>query len=160
MVSVVTANDRTVRLLAASAVASSHTGDTNETALATITIPAGAMGLNGWLRVEATFSYTNSANAKTLRVRLGGISGTSHFARSPTTTAGLRLLWVIANRGAANSQVGWQSGSNSFDTTSGAITTSAIDTSAATTLVITGLLANSGETIRLESYAVELLNGL
>lgn len=63
------------RVIAASAVAVSHTGDTIETVLANIAIPAGAMGANGALHITAVFSYTNSANAKTLRIRLGGISG-------------------------------------------------------------------------------------
>jgi hypothetical protein len=41
----------TWRVLAASAAPASHTGDTLETALATIPVPAGAMGPNGQLRV-------------------------------------------------------------------------------------------------------------
>jgi hypothetical protein len=68
--------DQQIIILGASAVAVSGAADTNENILATITIPAGAMGLNGILRVYADYTVTNNANAKTLRVRLSGIGGT------------------------------------------------------------------------------------
>ena len=50
-------------ILAQSAVAVSKTGDTNEATLASITIPAGAMGANGSLRLTTVWS------AATLRLR-------------------------------------------------------------------------------------------
>ena len=144
------------RMLAASGVQVSHTGNTNETALATVTIPAGAMGPNGRLRIRAVFSHTNGADDKIGRLRLGGISGTIHWNRTFTTTALNRLDWEIANRNAQNSQVGWQAGSSSFETSAGALTTSAIDTSAATTLVFSTQLENGVDTASLESYTVEI----
>jgi hypothetical protein len=147
----------TWRVLAASAVAASHTGDTLEAALATIAIPAGAMGPNGQLRVTTQWTYTNSANAKTLRVRFGGTSGTPYLAQSSTTTASAVFQNRIANRGAANSQIG--NSNTSFGATTGAVVTSAVDTSAAVNLVITGVLANAGDTVTLESYLVELSYG-
>src|SRR5213079_2421852 len=52
-------------VLAQSAVAASVTGTLTETVLATIAIPAGAMGVNGAIRVTALWSYTNSADTKT-----------------------------------------------------------------------------------------------
>jgi hypothetical protein len=150
----------TWRVLARSAVAAAHTGNTTETTLATIAIPAGAMGPNGALRVTTVFSFTNSANAKTPRVRLGGASGTAFMAPSLTTGDSSMLQRLIMNRNSASSQVGPSSTiNNSFGGQGGAVVTATVNTASAQDLMITGQLANSGETITLESYIVELLHG-
>lgn len=147
-------------LLAQSAAGVSHTGDANEFAFATITVPGRTMGVNGRLRIETIWSYTNSANNKTLRVRFSGISGTVFFTQTATTTVADRQLTDIANRGATNSQVGGPpTGVGGVSTAGSANTTSAVDTTADTTIVITGQLATTTETITLESYTVELLPG-
>lgn len=148
------------RILGASGVAVSGPADTSENILATITVPAGAMGLNGRLRWEAHWTFTNSANSKTCRVRFGGIGGSAYTSVAFTTTANFRDFKGLANRGASNSQISvadvFGPGS-SFGGGTGTVVTSAIDTSAATTLVITGQKASAGETITLESYLVELI---
>lgn len=161
MVKIITANDRSVRLLAASAVAASHTGDTDETVLATITVPAGAMGVNGVIRVTALFTLTSSGNNKTVRMRLGGISGTAFLGPIYTTTATTRIEGQVANRGAVNSQIGGSPTTNAiaFGNAAGAVVTGAVDTSQAQTIVISGQLASGADTITLESYTAELLNG-
>lgn len=148
------------RVLAASAVAVSHTGDTTETALATVAIPAGAMGPNGVLRITAVFSYSNSANAKTLRFRLGGASGTEFMAYSNTTSASQMTQRIIQNRNSPLSQIsGAVQVPNAVAPNIGTPATGAIDTSTAQDFVISGQLANTGETITLESYLVELAYG-
>lgn len=147
------------RVLAASAIAVPKTGDTNETALATVTFSGGVMGANGAIRVTALFSYTNSVNNKTPRIRLGGIAGAALFSNNMTTTGNLLATRIIQNRGAQNSQVSSSGIANTFGTGTGAVVTSAVDTSASWDLVISGQLANSGETITLESYTVELKYG-
>jgi hypothetical protein len=145
-------------LLAASAVAIPLTGTTNETTLATVAVPAGAMGLNGAVEIRTTWSNTNSANNKTPRVRFGGASGTVYFAVILTTTvAYLDIPRRIRNRNSASSQVGVTSSGGTFGTSGGAPTTSTVDTSATVDVVITGQLANSGENLTLESYEVWLL---
>lgn len=147
-----------VRVLSASSSAVSGGADTNENILATITIPAGAMGLNGIIRVYSLWTYTNSANNKTLRVRLGGIGGTTYLSVVPTTTAAFSTLTVIGNRNSASSQVGVaDAAANVFSATTDAVTTSSVDTSAATTIVITGQKASAGETLTLEQYLAELV---
>jgi hypothetical protein len=148
------------RLLAASAATGmSHTGNTNETALATISIPGGAMGLNGGLLIYTTWTYTNSGNNKTLRVRFGGASGTQYLASTTTTTATLSDFRKIRNRNSASAQIGNTAGGagSTFGTTASAVTTSSVDTTAAVDLVISAQLASAGETITLESYEVWLL---
>lgn len=157
----VTAGERVyepARVVAQSAVPVSVSATTAEEVLATITIPAGAMGLHGVLRVHMLWSYTNSGNNKTLKMYFGGASGTTYLSVVPTTTASFATIKTIRNRGAADSQVGESdAAANSFTATTDALTTSAVDTTAATTIVITGQKASSGETLTLEAYTVELL---
>ena len=146
------------RVLAQSAVAVPLTGSTSETTLATITLPAGAMGANGQIEIEALFSTTNSANTKTLRFKFGG--STIHSIAF-TTTAGAQMRKRLSNRNSASSQVAANASAQidfntSTSTNFGAPATYAVDTSAAVTILITGQLANSGETITLESYRILL----
>jgi hypothetical protein len=147
----------TWKVIAASAVAASHTGNTDETVLATITVPAGAMGANGVVRVVAQYEMTSSANTKTTRMRADGISGTVFRTLAHTTTAGYRDHMQIANRNATNSQVGHSSGtSGGSGTSASANVTAAIDTTAAFDIVITVQLTNTGETMTLNSYLAEV----
>ena len=141
-------------VVAQSAVPASVTGTLSETTLATIPIPAGAMGVNGRLRITASYSYTNSANSKQLIVRFGGavVRGSTR-----TTSAQDNFIDMLANRGVANSQfyaLAFTTGASA----AGIQATSAIDTTQAQNLTLNGTLANIGETITLESYTVEILN--
>lgn len=143
-------------VLGQSGVASSVTGTTTETTLATIPVPAGIMGLNGVLRITTVWTVTNSANNKALRVVLGGslFSGVDL-----TTTASAQFQAHIRNRGVANSQIGFIVSSGfPFSTSGGSPVTGAVNTAVAQNLLITGQLASGAETITLEAYTVELLN--
>jgi hypothetical protein len=139
-------------ILCQSGAAQAHTGDTNEFTAATCTIPAGALGANGRVEVDALFSYTNSANAKTLKVKFGG---TIFHQAAPTTTATDRVLTFTANRNTTNSQVGPAPGLSSGTSTGTAVTAS-VDTTAAVDITITEQLALNTETVTLESYSVRL----
>lgn len=139
---------------AQNAVSSSHTGDTTETALATITIPAGTIGANGQVEVIALWSVTNNANSKTLKVKLGATAFTSV---STTSTGSFQTYTRIANRNSQASQVAMAFGAgNAFASSGGANTTAAIDTSVDTTLTLTGTLAVGTDTVTLESYIVHI----
>ncbi len=147
------------RVVGASGVAVPVTGTASETSLAGVTIPANAMGANGILRINALFSYTNSVNTKTLRFRFGnGLSGTAFATSAGTTVAAIRLETQIQNRNSASSQIAGIAGAT-IGGTSTANVTGTIDTTASQTLTISGQLANTGETITLESYIVELKYG-
>lgn len=139
--------------IAQSAVAQSVTGTLTETTLATITIPASALGANGQAEIVTLWSVTNSANNKTLKIKFGG---SLVLSTTLTTTSSDQIYTRIANRNGAASQVSQAtSNSNGFGT-SGTVTTLAIDTTADVPVVITGTLANTGETITLESYIVKI----
>lgn len=145
------------RILGSSGTASAHTGDTSETILGTVNVPANLLGTNGGLRIVFLFSYTNSANNKTIKARWSGIGGTALFQSTQTTTASLWTGMTLWNANATGSQKAYNSNFPGFGTTGSAPFTTAIDTTAATTIVFTGQLANTGETITLESYSVEYL---
>jgi len=146
------------RILASSGVGVTHTGDTNETVLATVTIPAGIMGLNGALRINSLWSTPGgSGNTKTLKIRLGGISGSTFLSVALTTTLGfIDINRIIQNRNSASSQVS-KNIASSIATTGAAATTASVNTSAAQDLVFTAQLASAGESITLEQYLVELI---
>ena len=121
---------------------------------AIITIPAGILLANGSAEIETLWSYTNSANAKNLRVRFGGTSGTVYLNTSPTTTGCVQNVCIIRNSNATNSQKGFLAAASSHFGSAASTTTSAIDTTAAVDIVIGGQLTNTGETITLESYTI------
>lgn len=146
------------RVIAKSGVKVDRTGDTNEAIMGTIAIPAGAMGPNGALRITTTWSCTNSANNKTPRIRLGGISG-SQILAATFTTQGAHIQRLLQNRGSAASQISSFGASSANSFTNASPATFTVDTSIAQDLVITGQLALGSETLSLESYLVELAYG-
>lgn len=145
-------------VLGQSGAPASITGTLTETTLATVTVPAKAMGTAGALRISALWSTTNNANNKTLSIRLGG---TVISAPVIASQASFSEIITLRNRGVTNSQVT----SPSTATTGGigvstsAVTTTAIDTTGVLALTITATLANVADTATLESYSVELLPG-
>lgn len=149
-------------ILGASSAAQSISSGTAEAQLASIVLPAGAMGTNGILRITCRWTYTNSGNNKTMRVRLGGSGGTVYLSYVVTTTLIAQTQTVIWNVNAANSQEGYSAtASNPYQGASaGAYVTGAIDTSAASSIYISGQPASGGETVTLRGYLVELLPGV
>jgi hypothetical protein len=145
------------RVLAASAVPVSLTGSTSEVALATVTIPGGAMGPNGMLRITAHYSLTNSGNSKAVRWEFG--AGLLH-AWPATGVGSLVMQKLVHNRNAEDAQVTGVSGTAIFlGSSTSALITASVDTSVDQDLAFTGQLANSGETLTLESYVVEIAHG-
>lgn len=150
-------------ILGCSGSAVALTGTASETILATIPIAAGALGLNGAVRVTAYFSMTNNANNKTPRIRFGasgaGTSGASIQGPTLASIAGYRTQGEIHNRASVSSQVYSPAGlgSGGWSSSTGVNpATAAIDTGAATEIAITGQLANTGDTLTLEYYLVEV----
>lgn len=148
---------KSVGLLGQSAVPSSVTGSTAQTVLATVPIPAGALGINGAIRVTTLWSFTNNANNKTPGVSLGA---TQVFGPVIASQASMQGVAFLRNRGVLNSQVANALGAGSVGSGSStlAVGTFAIDTSVAQNLTITGQLATSTDTMTLEGYTVEVLN--
>lgn len=144
-------------VLAASAAPVNLTGTAALTNLVQATLPGGALGPNGMLRISGRLAYTNSANAKTIDVKLGGVS---LFGRGRTTSSSDSFRLTLMNRGSEASQIelsNWQqAGSELQGGSTVATATYAIDTSVDQVLAITGQLASIGELITLEAWFVEL----
>lgn len=144
-------------VLARSTAAVSLTGTLAQTDLATITIPAGAMGPNGQVRVSALFSCTNNANNKNAYIIFGG---TAFQATNMVTSDGGEFQRRIVNQNSVSAQVGYTAGvSPGTGVAAGVKTISAVNTANAVTLTLTGLLFNVADTITLESWLVELIPG-
>lgn len=136
-----------VRVLAQSAVASSIyaaagwlAAPLTDMILASFTIPAGLMGLNGAVRVRAIYSLTNSSATKNVRIAFGSVDMANLNFTANGSTA---LLKTITNRNAANSQV-FFSPSNSqsdFSGSSVAAYTAAVNTANDTVVALRGTTA-------------------
>lgn len=139
-------------ILGQSGAAVSHTGDTAEFTLASVAVPANP-GVNARVAIRARFSWTNSANVKTPKIKFGG---TVIETLSAGANTGAVFITDVTNRGVANSQDATSVRVNSANSVNYTVTAVAVDTTAATTVDFTGQLASSGETITLESYSVIL----
>lgn len=147
-------------LLAASATAVSCPADTTEDILATYNVPAGLLGSNGSLRVTTTWTHTNSANNKQLRIRFNGPPGGSAYLNQTDTTSDIYQNQTIISNRTTGTQVGFNGAAGAYvgAVAGGAAqTTSSIDTTVLVPLNITGQKASAGETLTLERYMIELL---
>lgn len=141
-------------LIAKSGAAVSHTGNTTETTLVTIPIPANTLGANGVLFVTTMWTNTSSANVKTSRVKLGGITIGSAAATVVTT---IRMDTTLFALNATNSQstVSFASrGSDAILVQNAQL--SAVDMTVDQSLVITAQLSLGTETMTLIGYLVEV----
>lgn len=146
-------------ILATSAVVVSHTGDTSEFVLGTVSIPAAWLGPNGSLRIPHQWSHTNNANTKTLRIRLGGIGGTIIYSAAQTTVAQTLAETWLQNKNSHSAQVFGSIGNRTTDTVAivSQIGTAAVDTSAQVDIVFTSQCANAADSISLDRYVVEII---
>lgn len=125
--------------------------------IATVTVPANALGLNGSLMTTMRWSFLNNANAKNTRLMFGG-QAVSQNTNANTLTF-LDQQWV-SNRGAANAQVaGWNGFQAVYGPQGTAIfnTTMNVDTTAAQNLVIDAALAVATDYVISEGYTVLLV---
>lgn len=145
-------------LLAQSYAPVSAPSDTNENVLATITVPAGALGANTAVRLMLLWTLTNNANGKTIRVRMSGSSGTQFSSIPVASLANTVVHVLIANRAATNSQVSVTEYLNAGGT-AGSLTptTGSVDVSGAVTIVVTAQKSTAGDTMTLEGYTAEAL---
>ncbi|MBI1401464.1 hypothetical protein [Hyphomonas sp.] len=137
-------------------VKASHTGDTNETAIRSITIPGGAMGPNGYVELEVAFSWTSSANNKVFRIRNGSMAGGAPMSSTVTTNASRTWRGRIRNRNSQSSQINPANLASGVGDGSSAHVLTTVDTSTDWTIYITGTLANTGEEVAVESVTAKV----
>jgi len=130
------------------------TGTTSETTLLTVNIPAGLIGISGKVNIYPLFSATNNANNKTVRIKLGGSTG--YFLQS-SGYAQLSNLVIFRNFNSESVQKVASGISAGLGLSNGNFTALTIDTSVATTITVTGQLANSADTMTLEGFFMEIV---
>lgn len=128
--------------------------DTLEKTLFTLAVPP--MGVNTQLLIRTTWTITNSANTKTLKVKMGA---TTVYSNNLTTIATDIHDVFIRNRNATNAQIMGFGNSAVYGTGTGAIQTAAVETNAGFTLTITGQKDTSGEVLTLQSVDVFIIGG-
>lgn len=154
-------------LLAISQVASSVTGTTSETNLASYTLQSGLMSANGQLEVFVLWSYTNSVNTKAPRMRFGfdydPLGGNIFYNPSITTTNTLQSFMILKNNNAQNAQLGFANNTGSgYATSIGSVVTSSWNTASTsykTGLHFNGALGNAADTLTLEGYSITYVEG-
>ena len=146
-----------VRVLAASGAKISNTGNTTENTMATISVPASAMGPNGFVRVTSLWTTNGNTNTKTCRVRFNATAITT-ISHATATQLTAQAITVIQNRNSLASQVGAAISNYGADVAvNAAQVTSTHDTSGALNITLTAQCVTSGtDTIDLERYIVEV----
>lgn len=145
-----------VKLYTTGSTTTAVTNTTAETQVASFTLPGGVMGLNGVLRLCPMFSQTNSANTKTLRIKLGAATVITQAFGGAGSASAYGIL-TVRNLNSQSSQKSTQGGSLGVGTTSSAIGTSTADTSADITVSLTVQMGALAETVTLEHLFVEVL---
>lgn len=124
-------------------------------------LPAGLIGAGYEIDVTILDTYSNSANNKVLRVRLGSaddLTGTAYLTGTTTTTAtaqnGCKIRTTTAS---ANAQLGYAvSVSTPFGNSSAAVMTDTLNMSNASYLVISGQCVNAADTLTIKAYTVDI----
>lgn len=143
-------------VLAQGANAVTHTGDTNETVLASVTIPGGLLSNDGGLAIEFSGLVTNNANVKSVRVRLGGIGGDVLALGSFQTVGTFTFRCNVFNRNEGQQIVSTLKSRNVDTVVIHEIAAAFVDTSVDQELVATAQLADAGDSVTLDCARVEL----
>ncbi len=140
----------------------SHTGDTNDTLLQTVTLPANRLGTDGGIRISAVYSFTGTAGNKILHVKFGSHQMIQTHSVGSTVTAA-SVDGLLINNAATNAQTNrsivlWHqvsaaSGYGNFLTSN----TAAIDTTSDVTIEFRTTLSNAADTTTLQLTLIEYL---
>ena len=139
-----------IEVLSGTAVAASSALTAVDEVLGSFNIPAGILGVNSVLQIEPLWTFSSSANNKTLRIKIGG---TTVYSAVRTTSIKEAPLFVLANRNSLSQQIKPYDG---VYVAAGSIApeTYTINFSVPVTVEITGQRANSGDSLTLEYYRV------
>lgn len=134
---------------------SAVTGTTAETVLATVTIPAGLMGVNGSLWVYHNFTIASpAASAKYFRATLGGtVFGV--YTTSSAAVVNISGAIPISNRNSQSAQ--YAGGGMFFSAGATSPVAGTVDTSVAQTFTLTAQPGAVGETTTLRVFSLELV---
>ena len=134
----------------------SLSGTTAETTMLTIPVKGGLIGANGVLAIQPLWNATNSANAKTLRIKLGATTcysyGTANLLHQDAYI-NVRNIGSESSQKTTSGMPGGTGGTvNNYNSTS-------TDTSVDFNIVVTGQLANiaTGDTMAIQAFLITVL---
>lgn len=132
------------------------TGSTSDDAAITVSLPANSLGTQGQLLFDLDNDASNTANAKTIKLKYGGTT----FAAFPALS-GLSGHWAgkIANRGAANRQIGSTQAAIGGWGVAGAINTfrGTVDSTTAQNVVISLTKATATDNLILSDATIQVI---
>lgn len=149
----------TWHVLCQSAVSVTTAADTTENTAYTCSVPAGAMGTNGRVKITALTASDGASGIKTIRIKFGG---TTYLSYSLASNLSSQNMVMVRNRNSAASQVGFQSTDPiAFRTSNAAVVTSTENTANAVDVVLTCQKAAGAEAqlCRMDDILVEVLYG-
>jgi hypothetical protein len=120
--------------------------------LASVTVPGSSMGIGGTMEVDALFTVTNNATAKTLGMTFGGSSLLSAAAASSASAFAQKVLY---NRG-SSTIIGNSASNLGHSTSTGANVTLSVDATADQIFAITAQPATANNLMRLEAFKLYL----
>lgn len=132
-----------------------------EQRVAGLLLPAGLIGAGYDIDVTVMTTYTNAANNKVLRIRLGDaddLLGTEFLTGTTTSTATAQNMCKIrTSTASANAQLGYAvSVSTPYGNSSGAPVAGTVNMSNNSYLVISGQCVNSAHTLTIKAYTVDI----
>jgi len=120
----------------------------------TFSIPAGVMGATGAIEITTLFSANNNANSKVVRVVYAGVN---YMLAGLTSAASCQMMTIIRNR-TANSQIGANAGTAiAYGSTAAQNAFTSADSAIAQPVTLNWTLANSADTVTLESVRIDLI---
>ncbi len=132
-----------------------YTGVTSLQVLLGLTIPAGALGPNGVLRVTVKWNYANSAGTKLIAVLFGG---SNLYSPSRTTSLSEGQMFTLQNRGSQSIQLG-QSGALLSQAAATSHPVFAINTALAQNLIFQSTQNTATDFSMIEGVLVEIIPG-
>ena len=133
----------------------SHTGDTNETDLATVSITGGTMTSTGTLFFFGAGTITTGGGNKSIKVDFGATEIVDTTAKAGTADWFVRGWIMNTATDAQRIHVEWSDNTNATNFNAD-YTTAAIDTTANVTLRFRGLLSAVGDTITQTLFFVDV----
>jgi hypothetical protein len=130
------------------------TSDTTSHAGPTIAVPANALGINGQLRIVATFQFNNTAGTKTPTISYGG---SNLVATALTSQLFVKWLADLMNTGAAGKQEAHTMGLANSGLLTNVPALLTVDTTASQNVVMTLTKNTATDNLIMERYSIEVL---
>ena len=134
-----------------------RTGATPEAVILTFTVDANSLGANDGLRFYIAGIMEGANNTKTVRIRWDGISGTilGQVIESAAEEERWTIWGIITNRNSTSAQFSFAHSNQVLSIDNHLQTTDTIDTTSSTTLVVTGELVNSADSVHVDLFIIE-----